>query len=45
MLFNLYVYRDRQKCMQILLSSTQAEPGRAGKQEQDQTSRNHVQAF
>ena len=38
-------YRDRLKSMQILLSITQAEPGRTGKQEQEQTSRNHIQAF
>ena len=38
-------YRDRLKCMQILLSRTQAGPGRAAKQEQEQTSRNHVQTF
>ena len=38
-------YRDRLKMVQILLSRTQAGPGRAGKQEQQQTSRNHVQAF
>ena len=38
-------YRDRLKGMQILLSRTQPEPGRKGKQEQEQTSRNHVQAF
>ena len=31
--------------MQILLSRTQAGPGRKGKQEQEQTSRNHVQVF
>ena len=31
--------------MQILLSRTQAEPGRTGKQEQEQTSRNHVQTI
>ena len=31
--------------MQILLSRTQAGAGRTGKQEQEQTSRNHVQAF
>ena len=35
-------YRDRQKCKQILLSRTQAGPGGTGKQEQEQTSRNHV---
>ena len=39
------LYRDRLKSMQILLSMTQAGPGRTGKQEQEQTSRNHVQAF
>ena len=39
------MYRDRLKGMQILLSRTQAGPGRAVKQEQEQTSRNHVQAF
>ena len=39
------VYRDRLKGMQILLNRTQAVPGRTGKQEQEQTSRNHVQAF
>ena len=38
-------YRDRLKSMQILLSRSQAGPGRTGKQEQGQTSRNHVQAF
>ena len=42
---NSTVYRDRLKSMQILLSRTQAGPGRTGKQEQEQTSRNHVQAF
>ena len=39
------LHRDRLKSMQILLSMTQAGPGRTGKQEQEQTSRNHVQAF
>ena len=39
------MYRDRLKGMQILLSRTQAGAGRAGKQEQEETSRNHVQAF
>ena len=37
------VYRDHLKDMQILLSRTQA--GITGKQEQEQTSRKHVQAF
>ena len=41
----LLKYRDRLKSMQILLSRTQAGPGRIGKQEQEQTSRNHVQAL
>ena len=40
-----WIYRDRQKSMQILLSRTQAGPGRTGKQEQEQSSCNHVQAF
>ena len=38
-------YRDRLKGVQILLSGTQAEPGRTVKQEQEEISRNHVQAF
>ena len=38
-------YRDRLKGMQILLGRTQAGSGKTGKQEQEQTSRNHVQAF
>ena len=38
-------YRDRLKSMQILLSRTDAGPGRTGKQEQEQTSHNYVQAF
>ena len=40
-----HLYRDRLKGMQILLSMTQAGSGRTGKQEQEQRSRNHVQAF
>ena len=39
------IYRDRLKCMQILLSNGQAGPGRKVKQEQEEISRNHVQAF
>ena len=39
------MYRDRLKGMKILLSRTQAGSGRTGKQEQEQTSCNHVQAF
>ena len=38
-------YRGEQKGMQVLLNRTQAWPGRAIKQEQEQNSRNHVQAF
>ena len=41
----LMEYRDRLKSMQILLSRTQAGPGRTGKQEQEQTSRNHVRTL
>ena len=39
------LYRERLKGMQILLSGTLAGPGRTGKQEQEQTSRNHLQTF
>ena len=39
------VYRDRLKGVQILLSNSQAVPGRKVKQEQEEISRNHVQAF
>ena len=39
------LYRDRLKSMQILLCRTQAGPGRTGKQEQEQTSRNHAPYF
>ena len=38
-------YRAEKKSLQILLSSTQAGPGRKAKKEQDEISRNHVQAF
>ena len=38
-------YRARNKGMQILLSNSQAGPGRRVKQEQEEISRNHVQAF
>ena len=38
-------YRDRLKGLHILLSNTLAGPGRKFKQEQEETSRNHVQAF
>ena len=33
------------KGLYVLLTRTQAEPGRAVKQEQEENSRNHVQAF
>ena len=39
------MYRDRLKGVQILLSNSQAGPGRTVKQEQEEISRNHVQAF
>ena len=42
---HLGMYRDRLKGMQILLSMTQAGPGITGKQEQEQTSPNHVQTL
>ena len=39
------LYRDRLKSMQILLSRTRTKPGRTGKQEQEQSSRNPVQTL
>ena len=39
------MYRARNKGMQILLSNSQAGLGRTVKQEQEEISRNHVQAF
>ena len=39
------VYRDRLKRVQILLSRTQAGPGREVKQKQEETSSNHVHAL
>ena len=36
------IYRAEKKSWQILLSSTQAGPGRKVKQEQEEISRNHV---
>ena len=36
------LYRAEKKSLQILLSSTQAGPGRNVKQEQEEISRNHV---
>ena len=41
----MLIYIDRLKGVQILLCRTQAGPGRTFKVEQEQTSRNHVQAF
>ena len=39
------VYREPAKGLQILLSRTQAGPGRAVKEEQEEISPNHVQAI
>ena len=41
----LTLYRGANKGLHVLLSRTQAEPGRTGKQEQEEISRNHVQTF
>ena len=41
----MYVHINRLKSIQILLSRTQTKPGRTGKQEHEQTSRNHVQTL
>ena len=43
--FCLHVYRVQNKGMQILLSNSQAGPGRRVKHEQEEISRNHVGAF
>ena len=40
-----YPYRGANKGLYVLLSRTQAGPGRTVKQEQEQISRNHVQTF
>ena len=37
------IYRDEINSLQIQLSRTQAGPGRAVKEQQEQNSRNHVQ--
>ena len=42
---SFFRYRDRLKGVQILLNTSQAGPGRKVKQEQEEISRNHVQAF
>ena len=39
------VYRDRLKGVQILLTNSQAGPGRTVKQEQEDISCNHVPSF
>ena len=39
------MYRGANKGLYVLLSRTQAEPGRTVKQEQEEISRNHVQTF
>ena len=41
--YNLVLYRDEINSLQIQLSSTQAGPGRAVKEQQEQNSPNHVQ--
>ena len=43
--FPAYLYRDEINSLQIQLSRTKAGPGRAVKQEQEEKSRNYVQAF
>ena len=43
--FAVFKYRARNKGMHILLSNSQAGPGRTVKQEQEEISRNHVQTF
>ena len=43
--FSSHPYRDRLKGVQILLSNSQAGTGRNVKQEQEEISRNNVQAF
>ena len=40
-----FLYRGGNKGLHVLLSRTQAGPGRTVKQEQDEISRNHVQTF
>ena len=39
------LYREGNKGLYVLLSRSQAGPGRTVKQEQEETSRNHVQTF
>ena len=40
-----YKYRGEKKGLQILLSYTQAGPGRKAKEGHEEISRNHVQTF
>ena len=40
-----YMYRGLNKSVNVLLSRTQAGPGRTVKKEQEEISRNHVQTF
>ena len=42
---HIQIHRDRLKIVQILLSRTQAGPGRKVKQEQGEIFRNRVQSF
>ena len=43
--FAEYFYRNANKGLHILLSRTQAGPGRTVKKQQEDISRNHVQTF
>ena len=43
--FTHLFYRGANKGLHVLLSRTQAGPGRTVKQEQEEISRNHVQTF
>ena len=43
--FQLFQYRRVNKGLYVLLSRTQAEPGRIVEQEQEKISRNHVQTY
>ena len=42
MIHSFTIYRAEKKSLQILLSNTQAGPGRKVKQEQEEISRNHI---
>ena len=41
----ILIYRGELKGVYVLLSRTQAGPGRADQQEQEENSPNHIQAF